>query len=211
MIEWIKTLRSTKRGRALFKLMSYGIFMALTVVIILIGSSKNNHTSYKEDSSYESLLQVESKQALTYLEKQSRLYEEDYDFKYSVKGQIEAIFEGSYKDGVEEGLKETNKSVIHYSKENTLVYKHNLKEKQVYTELYTGLDEQLFDFKLLFSILNSSNSTIERTENNKIYNYKEVENYIIKVTTNELEITSIVIKNETIEYNFEFQYKERRS
>lgn len=211
MIEWIKNLRSTKRGRAAFKLFLYMIFLGFVLIIVGFGTAANNskikssQSESKEDSNINSETE-ESSIELTYLEKQNKLISNNYKFTYTIMGLTEAVFEGEFKDGVVDGIKETDDMLIHYTIENGIIYKNNLKEKQEYTELYNKLDSRLFDFASLFEILNQASSIIEKNSTNKTYNYENINDYYIIVTTTPTEIIEINIKNENIEYNFKFQY-----
>lgn len=211
MIKFIKELRSTERGRTVFKFFLYMIFLVFAVIIIFIGNinqkrmAPKNYESQSEYPKEESHVEIE-KEELTYLEKQTKLFNANYNFVYTIKGRIDRVYEGSIENGITEGFKETTDSLLHYSIENGIIYKHNFKEKEVYNELYQDLEPSFFDFPNLFNNLNQTSSTIMHKDSKKIYSYKELEGYNIQITTTAKEIISIEIKNNEIEYIFEFTY-----
>lgn len=209
MIEKIKNLRSTEKGRALFKLMLYGIFLSLVFIILFLGNAINktkHRPIIKKEESSEHQESNESVKEKTYSEKQAILLNGDYSFIYSIKGSVEANFEGEVKEKRVNGFKETPTSLIRYSIEDGITYKLGLKSKEEYPSLYEGLDESLFDFPSLFETLNQTSATIEKDEYSKKYFYKEVLEYNIEVITNTNFITELLIKNDQIEYNFKFSY-----
>lgn len=206
MIEWIKNLRKTERGRTAFKFTIYMIFLGFVLIILFLGGSFNRKpANTKRVGSTESSESVETIE-LTYFDKQNKLLNGNYEFKYTINGENSVLFDGELKDGVIKGYKESLDEVIKYEIEDGIVYKVFFNQKEEIHNLYENLDERLFDFSTLFELLNSSNSVIDNTSLNKIYKYASVYEYNIEVITNETEITKIIIKNENIEYNFEFIY-----
>lgn len=210
MKEKIKALNSTPRGKALFKIMLYMIFLAFVFLIILLGNAFNENKNPSQTSSTRQSSnlskQDESTKEITYKEKQTKLLTEDYKFKYFIRGSQETNFEGEKIGNNTYGYKETQNELIKYSIKNGIIYKHELNNESEYNLLFDGLDTNLFNFNYLFETLNQTSSTIEKNDDIKIYNYKNFSNYIVNVKTDKFHITSIIIKNEIIEYNFEFTY-----
>lgn len=208
MIEWFKNLRSTEKGKKFFKLALYMIFLFFVFLICIFANSLPS----SEVQNASSIL-VESKEVIieedkerTYLEKQQVLTEGKYEFNYKVMGPKEVTYYGSFAGGRVDGLKETDGDLIRYSIEAGIVYIHSFNDKEPYDLLYEGLDPELFDFKNLFAKLNSSSAKIEKTEQEKIYNYESLDEYTYKVITDDDAIEEIDIVGKEANYTFTFDY-----
>ncbi len=207
MIEWIKELRSTERGRTLFKFILYMIFFVVVFLLILIVSRTSEpYVQGNNSTSSTTIIESTSKKILTYLDKQNKLIHGKYDFIYNVSGAKEVVYMGTYNDGEVDALRETEDEVIRYSIESGKVYLKKLSSKNEYTSLYEGVNSELFDMKSLFSKLNMASATIDNTLENKTYNYENVEDKKVQVITNDEEIIEIDIWEGEYIYKFTYEY-----
>ncbi len=205
MIEWIKELRSTERGRTLFKFILYMIFFVAVFLLILIVSRTNNLYLTWNNSSSSSVEESTSKKVYTYLDKQNELISGKYEFVYNITGPKEYVFMGDYDNGQVDAIRESDDEIIRYSIEDGVVYLKKLSSKEEYTSLYEGLNSQLFDLKSLFSKLNMNSATIYNTLENKTYIYDNVEGKKAQVIANEEKIIEIDIWDG--EYTYKFTYE----
>lgn len=207
MIKWIKNLRSTEKGKILFKFSLYLLFFFFVIVLMLVASSmKGPGSNYMGDnSSFESRKQEEEKKTLTYFDKQSLLWTKDYTFSYEVTINEKMVsFMGEKNEDKIEGFKDSGVDLIHYVIEDGKAYKVILKDREE-IDLYEGLDETLFDFQKLFKTLNSSSASISYEDDKKVYNYEiDEKKYAIR-TTDEC-IDKIEITSDADKYLFEFQF-----
>lgn len=206
MFKKIKKLRSTERGKVLFKFMLYMIFFAFVVVLaIATGAAKSPYMNYSGESNEEESM-VESRPELTYFDKQKRLLFDKYDFTYKITGLMNIEYNGTYDKGTVDGFKETEDDLLRYVIENGKVYTVLLGEKSEYDKLYEGLDATLFEFDDLFMKLNQTSSTISKSSDSKIYHYADLDGRDFLVTTNDESITKINIVDSGILYEFIFKY-----
>lgn len=206
MIEKIKNLRSTEKGKTAFKLSVYMIFFLFVLIIILfaqLAGSKNNNT---DPQSSESTIESSSKKQTSYIEKQKKLYNGKYDFSYEIEGTTSVTYSGKYSDGKTTGFRISEDGIIQYEIEDGVSYIKEKSERREYSELYLDLHANLFDFKSIFTKLNALSSQIERKETRTTYNYINIDNYDYTIVTNEEYIESITIKNDQIEYKYTFEF-----
>ena len=214
MIKWIKDLRSTERGRTLFKFGLYLSFLFFVIVLCLVAgamkgpndtanpSSNRSNSSSKENSHLDD---ADTEKPKTYFEKQ-KLFEEKYDFTYEVFASGRSTsFMGEYDHGKTDGFKESEGLLLHYEIENGIPYRKELFQREEMTDLYDGMDATLFDVVSLFEKLNSGSATVINDGTNKTYNY-ELEDGIYRVVTDEEYITRIEIIKENDKYDFSFKF-----
>lgn len=213
MIDKIKELRSTEKGKTLLKFILYMIFLFFVIIICAVGGRNNPTLSSSSNSSDEAESGEIVQKELTYFDKQLLLYKGKYKFVYSVTGaNVNIVYTGEYDSGNTSGYKETSEELIRYSIEDNIVYKHNLKSQEPYELLYDGVDEKLFDFKTVFSKLNSSSSQIEKKDEQKIYTYSDLDGYDYVIVTDKYNILSItvssnvLVSSNTFKYEFKFTY-----
>lgn len=210
MIEWIKELRSTEKGRVLFKFILYMVFFVAVMLLIVITNavnpprkqSGNSSESTTPESSFE-----EVKEELTYFEKQEKLHTGHYDFTYQIKGEKIAEYNGEYYNGNVVGYRETEDDLIKYSIENGIVYLNELTGKTEYNDLYLDFCQEFFDLKKLFQKLNSTSSKIEKNGDEKWYKYENIDGYSFVICTSKEGIETIEIYDDSIKYSFSFDYR----
>lgn len=210
MFTWIKELRSTEKGKTIFKFSLYLLFFFFVIVLCLVGGAMKGPTASSNNSSYEeSRPQEEShtvKTTLTYFEKQKILYEGKYTFEYEiVSDEIKVSFLGDYDAGQVNGFKEDENELIYYTIEDGIAYKVAFTDKTPIENIYAGLDRKLFDYKELFALLNGTSATISKEGNKKIYTYKIAER-VYKVTSDLDNIEKIEISSSRENYVLKFRY-----
>ena len=178
-------------------LIKFGLYMLfLTVVIgLVITSGATPAKNRTNDETRET--------RKTYLEKEKELIDGEYNYVFRVDDGL-ITFEGNFKDGIRKGKKKDNDNTIQYE-EGIEIYKVIDNQKEKYEDLYDGLDEQLFDFKSLFDILNSESCLIERNDDQVIYSYTEVLGYDFIITSDSLHIIHLQIDG-LHNYEYEFTY-----
>ncbi len=216
MINWIKEMQSTERGKIVLKFSLYLLFFFFVIILCVVAGAMGGFDSTSKGGveSGESVIKEESKReestdakdSLTYFEKQKLLYEGKYEFAYKIKTENEEIsFLGENDRGKESGFRETEGELIYYVVEEGTAYKINVAEKEKIEDLYLGHDKDMFDFELLFSRLNSTTAIIERVDDKKIYSYVRAgKNF--RVTTNEFSIERIEINFDNTLYDLQFEF-----
>lgn len=209
MIEWIKNLRSTEKGKTLFKFILYMIFFLFVLCLVMITNAVKPPRKYYNNSSESRFVESveEPLKELSYFEKQKKLYSGHYDFTYRIKGEYFAEYNGEFNDGKVVGYRETEDDLIKYSIEDGKVYLNEFTGKKEYDELYLNFEPTFFDLDGIFQKLNSASSKIEKNTDEKRYNYENLDGYTFVVTTDRLSIISIEIYNDTIKYEFVFDYR----
>lgn len=205
MFEFIKKLRSTEKGRTLFKFLLYMAFFVFVLILAITSGATKGETPKNTSSKESESIEHSEERAISYFEKQKKLYSSKYEFSYTYKGEKNINFYGEVDAGNVDGFKETDAELIHYTIENGVVYQKKMDEKVVIENLYEGMDASLFDLKGLFDKLNANNATIESGDDKKTYSYK-LDDYSYKVTTNREAITKIDISSEVDYYEFNFEY-----
>lgn len=209
--EKIKKLKSTERGRSLYKIILDGIFLLIVILIIVAGNIAGKENSKKYDTSKysESSESIESNfenKERTYLEKEELLKTGTYDFVYNISGSTKVEYRGKYSNGSVSGYKEDSSGIIRYSIENGAVYKLELDQKTPYNELYVGLDTNLFNYDFIFNTINSKSAIIDSKEEETTYTYDNVDGYKYIVKMNDQNITEITIQNDILTYDYKFTY-----
>lgn len=215
--EYICELKKTDRGKAILKLSGYLTFFIAVLLLVSITNALNApKTNYTPDNGTENTSGVNNNEdsipvsgeikPKTYLEKQEKLYNEDYSYNFRITGEINLLYRGDYTKGIHEGYKESNDKTMRYRIEQDKTYEIKLEKKIEIDNLYQGLDSTLFDLKTVFTKLNSKSTIIDREEDSKSYTYENVEGYKYVIYMTETEITKIVINNEHLNYEFTFEY-----
>ena len=195
-------LRKDKKGKEFIKLISYLVFIFVFLLLVLITGS------YKKEKAVvpKTKESVESKVEITYLDKQKKLYEGKYNFVYEITGAITIKYNGTFDKGTTTGFKEDSNGITKYKISEGNVYSIKMDTEEPYDKLYDGLDISLFDFKSLFEDLNTRNTTINDEKDKKSYSYKDVNGYDVSVVLDDNYIKEIVITNDSLKYDFSFNY-----
>lgn len=204
MIKWIKELRSTEKGKILFKLSLYLLFFFIVLVLCIVaGSMKSPYYNLQNSSSSENSRQEETK-TLSYFDKQSLLVEGDYSFSYEINlADKKVSFLGKKEGNSIEGFKEDGNNLIHYLIEEGKTYKLELSQKKEITDLYEGIDTKCLNYRELFKTLNAMSATITRQNEEKTYTYTQ-ENKTYNVYVGDKYIKKIEIAVDQDKYILEF-------
>ena len=211
MKKWIDELKKTEKGKILLKFMGYMAFFVFVIILVVVANAnqKNDNLEIKNESNIEenkNTSEESTTENLTYLDKQKKLYEGKYEFNYTVTGELNVTYTGTFDNGTVEGYKETEEELVRYSIEDGVTYKVKLNKKEEYDKLYEGLDANLFDFRQLFDKINSTSAIIDRYKEEKTYTYDGIDGYHIVVTLSDIEIDKIEINNDVLTYTFTFDY-----
>lgn len=208
MIQWIKRLRSTEKGKIAFKFILYCTFFFFVLALCIayrtpVNVGYGNHQSASGRPESQTL--KEDTHEPTYFEKQN-LFKDKYDFTYEVKSPSGVVnYMGEYDHGFITGYKESDAELIRYRVVDGKAYKTDLSEEEEYPTLYEDFEANFFDISSLFTRLNTQSATINRTESGKIYNYT-FEGVTYKVTTSAKVIEKIEINQQDIVYTFTFTF-----
>lgn len=203
LIKNYKELKKTPNGKAKIKLAKYLIFILFLIIVMMaMGVGKNNNMA-SENVQKESF---ESKEDVTYKDKQEKLLNEDYNFEYDITGEINVKYTGTKRGSMIEGYKEDSLGIKKYSIIDGTNYLIEMNESTVYDNLYEGLDALLFNFEIMFSNLNTKMAKITNEEGIKTYYYENVDGYNYLITLNDDHITNIKIDNTSLTYDFSFTY-----
>ena len=198
-----KDLKKTPKGKAIIKLVRYLIFIFfLIIAMIVTGVGKDNNMASKNVHKES----FESKEDVTYKDKQEKLFSEDYTFEYNVTGEINVKYTGTSKNDVIEGYKEDASGIKKYAIVDGTNYLIEMDESTIYEELYDGLDSMLFNYETMFSNLNTKMAKITNEKNIKKYYYENVDGYNYLITLDDNHITNIMIEGTSLTYNFSFTY-----
>ena len=211
MKKWIDELKKKEKGKILLKFMGYMAFFVFVIILVVVANAnqKNDNLEIKNESNIEeneNTSEESTTENLTYLDKQKKLYEGKYEFNYTVTGELNVTYTGTFDNGTVEGYKETEEELVRYSIEDGVTYKVKLNKKEEYDKLYEGLDANLFDFRQLFDKINSTSAIIDRSKEEKTYTYDGIDGYHIVVTLSDIEIDKIEINNDVLTYTFTFDY-----
>lgn len=189
---WFIKTWNTPKGRAGIKLMFYGIFIIFIILIIFI---KRDSTPSVYKASYKSI-------KLTYEEKKAKLLDNNYEFKYNITLQSgEKIKYYGYKNlNIESGYKESDNTIIKYLKENDVIYKIGLENKEEFTDLYAKINADYLNVNYIYNLINDLSFQI----NDKEYIYTLDNNISIVVKTNDINISKITINDNSNYYELEF-------
>lgn len=207
MIEWIRNLRSTEKGKTLFKFILYLIFLFFVVILCLVaGAMGNPYTDGQKGESTNEESSILEEKTLTYFEKQELLKSGKYEFEYNIHLADEDIsFLGDYDAGWVDGYKETTDNLIHFKIEDGITYRMTLSEKVEISDLNGEVDLPLFELDKIFMVLNGTESSIGRDGKYKTYSYT-LEDSVYRVTTDDNCIRKIDIARGEDKYELIFKF-----
>lgn len=200
---WHQNLKKTPRGQAYLKLIYWGIFFLILFIILAFSIAFNNNTS-QENNTQEPITEPPTEikeEPITLGEMENNLLNSTYTYKYNILiNDITYLFEGTKYNTYEEGYK-TSSNIIKYYIDNTGTYQVIEDTRIPITNLYEGLDPNLFNIEYLFNIINNLNLTRSSNTYSALDEY-----YEYKLNINDEQITSIIVTSidKTISYDLNF-------
>lgn len=216
--EWKNKMKATQRGKAILKLIYWGIFFIALFIFLAITSmvtkDYNVPNSYEDKHSEEPEIPVETEfNPEMILKMQTSLLNGIYDYKYYIENSSGSyLFDGTKYNDYEEGYKnytnEEGNGVIKYYKDSTGIYQVNGEEKVLSDTVYQNIDTNYLDLQYIFDTINK----LELEEDTGNYGYPvyytidSYYRYTINISKDETEITdiSIVSLDETVSYLLSF-------
>lgn len=190
---------STTQGKATLKFSAWMVFIIILIVVFAINGNDNPNESTTNNTQKE-----ETSTFKNYEEMQSDLLNGCYSYNFRVVSEDNIIiYSGILSATGDIGYKENNEGIIKYSKENGIIYKVLLDQKEEINNLYDESDKAFLDIKTLFANLKEYLYNITKNESTREINYNK-EGYKVVVKTNLENITNITITNENKTYELQF-------
>lgn len=188
---------STTQGKATIKFAAWMVFIIVLIVVFAINGdnnpNKNNNTNKEETLTFKN-----------YEEMQNDLLNGCYSYNFRVVSKDnKIIYSGILSATGDIGYKENNEGIIKYSKEDGIIYKVLLDQKEEINNLYDESDKAFLDIKTLFANLKEYLYNITKNESTREINYNK-EGYKVVVKTDLENITNITITNENKTYELQF-------
>ncbi len=200
--EFLKKCWKNPRWHSLMVLIiwiiSLSMLMGIVAVINRFGGKKENVK-----------VNIQNAQEITYAEKWDLFLSSAYEFTYTITNNEEIIrYIGTCKEGIITGYRERKDGIIKYSIEDDIVYENVMNEKNKMDTLYENVEERFLNPISLYEIIQNvleENIDILQEKERMTYEYM-LENYTIKVTTNEKEVTKITVTNDIETYVLDFKF-----
>jgi len=226
--EWkkkIKEMKKTARGKAILKLIGWGIFFFIILVFCLISSIMNpkpiekpnieiptekDESKEEENKKAEQIL-TEEKAKEIINELKNHTY--DYEIKVTQK-EITYTYSGHKEPNLETGYKESKEGIIKYIIDNTGTFQEIQGEKTPITNLYEGLDLNYMVWDNLFEQVGNIEYYLTEENENLVYHMASEIINIYLTMTKEHQVTNIKIIQEESEYTdsfiYDFEFKNRK-
>lgn len=144
-----KEFWKSTRGKSLLKLIGWFIFIILVYALIMVLG--NQEVSSSEEKIDNDTTNVENEKVSL------DIRAKDYDFKYVINTNNQIIvINGSIKDGIESGYKETTDGIIHYFKEEGKIYQDILGQKQEITDFYNDIEKEFLNYQTFYPIIETN-------------------------------------------------------
>ena len=217
----IKEMKKTPKGKAILKLIGWGIFFFLLFIFCLIASLFSPKENLKEKEENNNATQVTPEEALKDKKEiiediKNNLLKSNYDYKYEITFNEEKYtYEGAKTKLYETGYKTNNTGIIKYYIDETGTYREFNEEKTLINDLYQNINTNYLDLNYLFNILNFNNlsdancSCLNGECTCVAFSYKDHFNeyYIAYYNTKDIfsPIYSIVITSTSYKYNLTYK------
>ncbi len=215
--EKIKELKKTEKGKAIWKLIKWGIFfgclflfMILSALINALVPKRENEIPPKDVDVVvdEKVEEVLTKEILK--RKLEELKMDNYSYEYQItKGEERFLFQGKKIDNYREGYKEYGNGIIKYYIDETGIYQETMNDKVLIDNLYEGIENGFWDFDYLFSLVENL-TYVKNNNHNCMYPLYEMQDEVNKYSfhfTNSIsfkdnKISEITISALNGEYNY---------
>lgn len=190
---------STTQGKATIKFAAWMVFIIVLIVVFAINGDNNPNENKNNNTNKEETLTFKN-----YEEMQNDLLNGCYSYNFRVVSEDnKIIYSGILSATGDIGYKENNEGIIKYSKEDGIIYKVLLDQKEEINNLYDESDKAFLDIKTLFANLKEYLYNITKNESTREINYNK-EGYKVVVKTDLENITNITITNENKTYELQF-------
>lgn len=190
---------STTQGKATIKFAAWMVFIIVLIVVFAINGDNNPNENKNNNTNKEETLTFKN-----YEEMQNDLLNGCYSYNFRVVSEDnKIIYSGILSATGDIGYKENNEGIIKYSKEDGIIYKVLLDQKEEINNLYDESDKAFLDIKTLFANLKEYLYNITKNESTREINYNK-EGYKVVVKTDLENITKITITNENKTYELQF-------
>ena len=190
---------STTQGKATIKFAAWMVFIIVLIVVFAINGDNNPNENKNNNTNKEETLTFKN-----YEEMQNDLLNGCYSYNFRVVSEDnKIIYSGILSATGDIGYKENNEGIIKYSKEDGIIYKVLLDQKEEINNLYDESDKAFLDIKTLFANLKEYLYNISKNESTREINYNK-EGYKVVVKTDLENITNITITNENKTYELQF-------
>lgn len=211
---WKKKMKSTPRGKAILKLIYWGIFFVFLFLFLGITSMFTRDTSTNppvdQTPDEEGEEMIEEEVLPTVQEMQEEVLMRHIRYTYNIQiGGYTYLLEGDRYDTYEEGYKSTQAGTIHYYKDDTGIYQVNMDERVLIHDFYLGLNENFLDLAYLFQVMNRLGLEEDSTDysTNLIYVANDTEyRYRLIISEDKKHIIGIIIdNNQDIYYDLDIE------
>lgn len=201
--------KNKTKEKQLIKLFIYlGFLLVVILLSVFTGAYSKSREDYeKRNNTTTTKMLDQTEKKTSYIDKVNKLINGPHNYSFKIKTETENIsYEGSFNGSERIGYRENKAGIIKYREKNDDAFIiENGKNDISFTELYTNLDKNLFNFQKLFDKLNSM-STIKTTKEELTTNVYNDNDYTYKIYSNSTVINKIEIVNDKIEYAFTFTY-----
>lgn len=198
----VKKLWDNESSRAFIKLMIYILILG-GGILILSFTSKFNRVPVEPITTEEE----EEEPALNFEEMRKQLLvgNYEYNFQIDVNGYM-VVYNGTVKDNINTGYKENSYGILKYSIRDGIIYKINMDNEEIITDLYDGVDVNFVNIESLISY--TEQLPYQTLEDEGCYQYTvatDVSETIIKMFYKDNQINYIEISGSDFLYKLEFR------
>lgn len=216
MKEKIKELKKTSKGKAILRLIKWGIFFCVLFIFLIVMSlitPKNNNVvkpntkpEIKEPVPEDKIIPEEILSLSTLNNTYISLINYDYNYEIIVND-LKYVFKGTKNSLIDTGYKESPEGIIKYVIDSTGIYNETTNSKTPITNLYEGLKEEYFNLEKIFTTLKGIDLKLNHNHNCPNYLYEgKLEDITyqieLKEKTKELMFIYIISNNESYYLNF---------
>lgn len=201
----IKEMKQNSKGKAILRLIKWGIFFLFIMIFCFISSIVTKNRPLEKDNIKAPVIDNptkkednETKNLNYYL---TKLNNSNISYTYKIKINNESYtFKGTKKDTIEEGYKESSSGIIKYYILDDKTYQDVLGEHILISNLYENLEEEYLNFNKLINHL----LTLSFTKTDTIFSaLNNNMNYVINIENDE--IKTIIITGDNLEYSLNYE------
>ena len=188
--DFIKELRKTPRGRALFKLGLWIIFFAFCGLLLLLMSIFAEKKQPVESN----------KQETSVIASLNNLANTNYSYNFEVNNENgKVVYHGDKYLDIYYGYRENNENIIKYQLEGEYAYQIIGDYSEPIDTVYQNVNAQYFTIGNIINMI--VDKTYEKTDNNYVYHMEGI-TITIQITNNY--INSILIEDNGSTYHFTY-------